>query len=252
MSDLEGRIALVIGGAAGIGLAACVALARKGAEVIVADRDADVAEQAAGQLIAAGGRGVSHCLDFGSLAEIEALFARISDEYGRLHILFSNVGTRCANGFDVSEDDFDAAIDINLKHHFFATRHAVPLMRKCAPQASIIYMSSGAGLRMFERSPLYSISKSGLLMMMRAWARQLGPDGIRANAVCPGPVHTAFPLAGVDPEQQLAAAARWAKEIPLGRVGQPQDVADVVAFLASDEAAYLTGLAVPVDGGFLA
>lgn len=252
MSDLKGRIALVIGASAGIGRATCQALAARGALVIVADRDEAGAERVAEELRAGKGKAVAYRVDFGSLAEVQALFAWLEAEYGRLNVLFSNVGVRCASGFEVSEVEFSEAITMNLKNHFFATNFAADLLRKGAPHASVIYMASGAGLRYFGRSPLYSISKSGLIMMMRTFARRFAPEGIRVNAVCPGPIETGFSTQGADPETQKQAVARLIKDIPMGRIGLPEDVASLVGFLASDEAAYLTGLSIPVDGGAFA
>lgn len=250
-SDLGGRVALIIGGAAGIGLASSRALAERGATVVIADLDFEAAERAAINITVAGGDASAYCVDASSLDQLRAMFEWIDTKYQKLNVLFSNVGISAANGFDITEEQFDLAFDVNVKSHFFATNYATPLMRRGAPQASIIYMSSGGGLRPFGRSPLYSISKAAILMMTRTFARHLGPDGIRANALCPGPVETAFASRGDDAAYRLAVE-RWSKDIPLGRVAQPEDVSNVVAFLASDQSMYLTGLAIPVDGGFLA
>lgn len=235
-----------------MGLASSLALAAEGAEIVIADLDGEAAEQAADEVRTAGGRACAYQVDASSLPQLRALFDFVDKAYGKLNVLFSNVGSRGPNGFDVTEEQFDSVLNINLKIHFFSTNYAVPLMRRCAPQASIIYMSSGAGLRFFGRSPLYSISKASMLMMSRSFARHLGPEGIRVNALCPGPVETAFPSQGVDPAEHAALVAKWSKDIPLGRIAQPEDIAGVVAFLASDQSMYLTGLSIPVDGGILA
>lgn len=252
MSDMDNRIALVIGGASGMGLASARALAAQGAEVIIADLDGAAAERAAQQLVASGGKARACQVDASSLPHVRALIDFVDQHYGRLNVLFSNVGSRGPNGFDVTEEQFDDVLNINLKTHFFATNYAAPLLRRCAPHASVIYMASGAGLRFFGRSPLYAISKAGLLMMMRSFARHLGPDGIRVNALCPGPVETAFPGQGMEAGAYQALKAKWSKDIPLGRIAQADDIANVVAFLASDQSMYLSGLSIPVDGGFLA
>jgi 3-oxoacyl-[acyl-carrier protein] reductase len=250
--NMAGMAALVIGGAAGIGLASARALAAKGAAVVIADHDGDAAEVAAATVKAEGGSSSWFRADASSPPDIEALFAFVEREHGGLNVLFSNVGTRSANGFDVTPEQFDEAFNLNLKHHFFATNLAVPLLKRRAPRASIIYMSSAAGLRFFGRSPLYAMSKASLLMMARAFAKHLGPDGIRVNALCPGAVDTAFPARGADPEQHRAAVTVWEKQIPLGRIATAEDVANVVAFLASDRSSYLTGLSIPIDGGYFA
>jgi NAD(P)-dependent dehydrogenase (short-subunit alcohol dehydrogenase family) len=173
--------------------------------------------------------------------------------YGKLHILFNHAGVQSPVGLDITEEEFDHVIDVNLKSLFFATSFAVPLMRRCAPHASIIFTSSTAALRA-GRSPLYGATKAATLMLMRSVARQLGPDLIRANAICPGPTDTGFArkfasIAGMDDaayKQTLEASSR---SIPLGRVAAPNDVSGTVLFLASDQSMYLTGVSIPVDGG---
>ena len=253
MSDgLNGRVALVIGGAHGMGLASCKALAAKGAAVVIADRDIEAAEEAAETLRREGGKSLARRVDATSLPELKSVVEAVGAEYGKLNILFSNVGTRCGDGFDVTEEEFQTAFDINLKSHYFLTTYALPFMRPCAPHASIIYMASAGALRYSGRSPLYSISKASLVMMTRAFARQLGPEGVRVNALCPGGVETAFSQRGMDDDAYRAKSQEYAQQIPLRRIGKPEDISGVVAFLASDEAAYMTGLALPIDGGALA
>ena len=249
--DLADRVALVIGGAAGMGLASSRALAADGATVVIADRDFEAAESAASDIRTSGGQAVAHRVDAGSLDALAALFDFVGTRYGRLNVLFSNVGITGPDGFDVTEAQFDEAFNINLKSHFFATKFAVPLMRPCASRASIIYMSSAGALRAAGRSPLYNLSKASILMMMRTFARNLGPEGIRVNALCPGHVETDFPRRwlGLDEDEYQARIRKRGETIPLRRVGQPEDVANVVAFLASDKSSYLTGLSIPIDGG---
>jgi NAD(P)-dependent dehydrogenase (short-subunit alcohol dehydrogenase family) len=245
------RISLVIGGAGGMGLAASKALADKGATVVVADLDAHAAKRAAQQIADAGGDARSYQVDVASTAALRDLFGYIETTWGRLNVLFNNVGSRCASGFDVGEDDFDAAMAINVKSHFFALNLAAPLLRRGAPHASAVVMASGAALKYFGRSPLYSISKAAAVMTAKAFAQHLGPDGVRVNVLCPGAVDTAFPLQGVDPGAHDAVIERLSQQIPLRRIAKPEDVGNLVVFLASDEASYLTGLTIPVDGGLL-
>jgi NAD(P)-dependent dehydrogenase (short-subunit alcohol dehydrogenase family) len=251
VSDLKGRIALVIGGGGGMGLAASKTLAARGATVVVADLDAHAAKRAAQDIAEAGGEARSYQVDVASMDAMRGLVRYIDTTYGRLNVLFNNVGSRCANGFDIGEEDFDAAMTINAKSHFFALNLSAPLLRRGAPHASAILMASGAGLKFFGRSPLYSISKAALVMTARAFAQHLGPDGVRVNVLCPGAVDTAFPQQGVDATAHAAVVEGLARQIPLRRIAQPEDVANLVAFLASDEASYLTGLTIPVDGGLM-
>jgi NAD(P)-dependent dehydrogenase (short-subunit alcohol dehydrogenase family) len=253
VSDLKDRVALVIGGAAGIGLASAHALAGKGATVIISDQNGDAAARAAEDVNTAGGEAIAYQVDAASPPQLRSMFDFLGKTYGRLHVLFSNVGSRAPEGFNVTEEQIDAAFAINLKSHFFATNCAIPYMLPCAPHASIIYTSSAGALKFGGGSPLYNISKAGVLMLARAFARELGPARIRANAIAPGAIETAFPRwAGLDEENYREAIRRSGFNVPLGRIGQPEDVASVVAFLASDESMYLTGLALPIDGGELA
>ena len=250
MAKLENMIALVIGGGGGMGLASSRALAAEGATVIVADRNGEATEQAAALIKDSGGKADAYQIDFGSRKELRALFDFVQSRYGRLNLLFSNVGITGPKSFDVTDEQFDVVLNINLKSHFFATNYAIPLLRACAPRASIVYMSSGAALRS-DAPPLYTISKAGLAMTARLFARQLGPEGIRVNALCPGPVKTDFSREwlGVSGEEYEVLLGQESLKIPLRRIGTPEDVAGVVVFLASDESSYMTGLVLPIDGG---
>jgi NAD(P)-dependent dehydrogenase (short-subunit alcohol dehydrogenase family) len=255
--ELEGRVALVTGGASGIGLASAAAFAAEGASVIIADRDGDAAEAAARSVRASGGQAAAYRVDVSSLAELRGLFDYVGETHGKLHVLFSHAGIQGPLGMDITEEQFDHVIAVNLKSHFFATNYAIPLMRLAAPHASIIYTSSTGGLRAGALSPLYGTTKAAILMLMRTVARQYGPDGVRANAICPGPVETPFSrefsrMAGRDEAAYRRGLEARGQSIPLGRVGQPDDVAGTTVFLASDKSMYLTGVSITVDGGMTA
>ena len=251
MNNLKDQIVLITGGAAGIGLASAKMLAEEGATVIIADQNGERAIEAATKLKALGGRGVARHVDVSSLEQLRALFDFIGKEFGRLNVFFSNAGIGGANGFEVTEEQFDQVFNLNVKSHFFATAYAVPLMKACAPHASIIFMSSVRGFRASEATPLYCMSKSGILMLTRSAARWLGPDRIRVNAICPGGVETAFPQEwfGLTNEQLQTLQQQSASKIPLGRIGQPEEVAALVKFLASDQSIYITGTTISIDGG---
>jgi NAD(P)-dependent dehydrogenase (short-subunit alcohol dehydrogenase family) len=257
MARLDDAIALVTGGASGMGLASATRFAEEGATVVVADLDLQAAEAAVKE-IGRDARAVQ--VDVGSVASLRAMFAYVEQEFGQLNVLFNHAGVPGPKGLDISEEEFDRVVDINLKSQFFGTQLALPLLRKAAPRASIIYTSSVSGLMAAPSSPIYGMTKGGTQILMRSVAKQLGPEGIRANAICPGPTNTPMLRTFVDPdrsgmdageayEQQVAARAA---KIPLRRAAEPEDTADVALFLASDESRYVTGTWIPVDGGLSA
>ncbi|NKJ00955.1 SDR family oxidoreductase [Novosphingobium sp. SG707] len=255
--ELENRIALVTGGASGIGLASAKTFAAAGAAVIIVDRDGDAAHEAAAAITASGATAHARAVDVSDIGALRALFDWVDGAYGKLHILLNHAGMQGPIGLDISEDQFDQVIAVNLKSQFFATNFAAPLLRASAGAGSIIYTSSTAAIRASERSPLYGTCKAGTLMLMRSVARRLGPEGIRANALCPGPVDTPFSRdfaisSGLDEAMIEATLTARARSIPLGRLAQPDEVASVALFLASDRSAFVNGIAIPVDGGMTA
>jgi NAD(P)-dependent dehydrogenase (short-subunit alcohol dehydrogenase family) len=254
VAQLEDRVVLVTGAADGMGLASARSFAAEGAIVLIADIDGDAADRAAQEIRSSGGDARAYTVNVSSVAEIEELFISVDKTYGRLNVLFSHVGIQAPLGLDLTEDDFDHVVDVNLKSHFFCTQFAVPLLRKCAPAASIIYTSSTAGMRGMPTSPLYSMTKAGILLFMRSVAVRLAPEGIRANAIAPGAVETAFSQKFVEASGMTAeeVSARTAQRIPLGRIGQPADIASVAVFLASEGSSFMTGQTIVVDGGHLA
>jgi NAD(P)-dependent dehydrogenase (short-subunit alcohol dehydrogenase family) len=236
-----------------MGLASARALAAAGHIVMITDRDGEAAQRAAEEVKAAGGEAIAYEVDGSSVAQLKTMFLFIEKTYARLNVLFSNIGMRGPLGLDMIEAQFDEVIDVNVKSHFFATHYAVPLMKLCAPHASIIYMASAGSLKAGGRAPLYNISKAAIPMMARSLARELGPSGIRVNALCPGSIETGFPRwSTFTPEGRKAMIDEIKQNIPLGRIGQPDDVAGAVVFLASDQSMFMTGASIPIDGGDLA
>ncbi|WP_103663534.1 SDR family NAD(P)-dependent oxidoreductase [Microbacterium sp. CJ77] len=253
---LTDRVALVTGGGGGIGRATALRLAAEGAHVVVVDIDAEGAAETASMI---GTHGHAVGADLADVAEVQRVIRFVDENLGQLNVLFCNAGVSGAAGLDVDLAAFDAVVDVNLKGAFFLTSAAMPLLKRAAPKASIIYTSSASGLIGSPSGVLYSMSKGGVQLMMRSVAKMYGPDGVRANAVNPGTIVTRMAQVTADPnrvgvsdEAFRAHAERTAQNTPLRRVGTPEDVADVVLFLASDESSFVTGVGIPVDGGALA
>jgi NAD(P)-dependent dehydrogenase (short-subunit alcohol dehydrogenase family) len=256
---LDGRVAVITAGASGMGLAASRLFAREGASVVVADLDGAAAETAVATIEADGGKAWAFQVDVSSVDRLRELFAFVEEQFGVLHVLFNHAGIPGPKGLDITEEQFDRTVGINLKSQFFATQLAQPLLEKAAPQASIIYTTSISGLQGAPSSPIYGATKGGTVILMRSVAKQLGPLGIRSNAIAPGPTDTPMlrvftdpDRAGLDEDGYAAQLEARAKAIPLRRAGTPEDVAGAALFLASDDSAFVTGVTVPVDGGMMA
>ncbi|HZO07183.1 MAG TPA: SDR family oxidoreductase [Solirubrobacterales bacterium] len=254
-AQLEDKIAVVTAGGSGIGRATSLLFAAEGAKVAVVDIDGEAADETARQIAAAAGECSAHAVDCADVGALERLFADIDRRYGRVDVLFNHAGTPNAHGVaEVEEREFDRAVDLNLRSGFFATRFALPLMTREGRGGAIIFTASTSGLMGSETSPLYSMTKHGVVGMVRSMAQLLAPEGIRVNAVCPGPVRTPM-LAGfmnLGAEETDAVAEHYGSATALKRVAEPEEIAAAVLFLACDAASYVTGVPLPVDAGFVA
>ena len=242
---LQGRVAIVTGGAQGIGEACARRFAREGARVVIAD----VAD-ARGQALAdeLGARYV-HC-DVGDKAQVDALVAQAVQAHGRIDVLVNNAGIfRAADFLDVTEEDFDAVLRVNLKGAFLVGQAVAREMAR-ARRGSIVNMSSVNSVLAIPGIASYNVSKGGINQLTRAMALALADQGIRVNAVGPGTIATELATQAVLTSED--ARRRILMRTPLKRLGEPAEVADVVAFLASDAASYITGEIVMVDGGRMA
>ncbi len=245
VARFEGKVAVVTGGASGIGKAAAEIFAREGARVALADIN-DNAGRGVADALGADTCFYQHC-DVSSEDQIKDLIGQTVDNFGRLDILFNNAGVPSGGKEtpDLSSDDWHRVVAINLNSVFYASKAAIPEMKKGAGGV-IINTASTSGIRADAGFNAYNATKAAVINYTRTLAIDHGKDNIRANAVCPGPTLT--PMAeGVlaTPEMEKI----WFPVIPLRRYGKPEDIANTVAFLASDEAAFITGQFLTVDGG---
>lgn len=245
--SLAGKVALVTGGGRGIGQAIALSLAEAGADVAVAvSRDIAAAEEVAEQIRSKGRKALALQADVANAEQAESLVVRTVAELGRIDILVNNAGvTRDNLLMRMSEDEWDNVLDVNLKGAFHCTRAAV---RKMVRQRSgrIINVTSVMGITGNAGQANYAASKAGLIGLTKSTAKEVGSRGVTCNAVAPGWIRTRMTegLSSDIAEQAL-------KQIPLGRLGEPEDIAGVVAFLCSDAAAYITGQTLVVDGGLI-
>jgi NAD(P)-dependent dehydrogenase (short-subunit alcohol dehydrogenase family) len=245
--DLSGRRALVTGASRGIGLAIAAGLARRGAAVVITGRHADTLAAAADQLRAGGSDVLPLVCHQGDPAAVAALFEEL-DRRGHLaDIVVINAATNPVYGplLDVDLSAWHKVLDVNLTGALLTAQHAA---RRLLPhrRGSLVFVASIAGI---DPAPLlgpYSVSKAGLLGLVRVLAKELGPAGIRVNALAPGLIETRFSAALF---QDREAYERFTAHLPLGRHGQPEDVVGAAVFLASDASAYITGQVLVVDGG---
>jgi len=242
---LNGRVCLVTGGAQGIGEACCRRFAREGALVVIADMDDSRGAALASEL----GSLYVHC-DVGDKAQVDALVAAAIKAHGRIDVLVNNAGIFKACDFlEISEDDFDAVLRVNLKGAFLVAQAVAREMAR-AGRGSIVNMSSVNGTLAIPSIASYNVSKGGINQLTRVMALALADKGIRVNAVAPGTIATELAAKAVLTSEE--AKARIMSRTPLRRLGEPAEIADTVAFLASDAASYITGEIMVVDGGRMA
>lgn len=244
--ELKDKVALVTGGARGIGQVLGETLAKLGAHVILADVNQDGAEQAAEAICKQGGSASAVKLNVADADEVQKVFDSISKEFKLLDILVNNAGiTRDGLLMRMKEEDWDLVLSINLKGSFLCSQHAVKHMMK-QKDGAIVNIASIVGVMGNMGQANYSASKAGLIGLTKTTAREVASRGIRVNAVAPGFIDT-------DMTRQLKDDVRsqLIGQIPMARLGQAQDVADSVAFLVSDRARYITGQVINVNGGML-
>ncbi|MFL5710582.1 MAG: SDR family NAD(P)-dependent oxidoreductase [Chloroflexota bacterium] len=250
---LDGKVALITGGAGAIGLATARRCAEEGARVVIADRDAARLDRAATDLRDGGLDVVALAVDVTSEASVRELLARIATDHGRLDILFTSAGVLVSGSVvETSLEEWQRTLAVNLTGTFLCAKYAVPLML-AGGGGSIVLMSSTSGLVAEQATAAYCASKGGIVMLGRQMALDFARDGIRVNVVCPGWIDTPFNDPAVERSGGVEALAPFIEAmVPIGRQGEPEEVADVVVFLASDRSRLMTGSVVVADGGLTA
>jgi NAD(P)-dependent dehydrogenase (short-subunit alcohol dehydrogenase family) len=250
---LSDRVALITGGASGIGRATALLFAREGAAVAIVDRDTQAGESVAAEITASGGRALFEAGDVTIAADCRRVVERVAREFGGINILFNNAGIiRRASVVELSEEDWDRVMAVNVKSIYLMSREVIPTMAK-AGGGSIINTASGWGISGGPRAAVYCASKGAVVLLTKAMAIDHGPQKIRVNCICPGDTDTAMlrneaQQLGEPSDRFLAEAAHR----PLGRVGKPEEIAQAALYLASDASSFVTGTALVVDGGGLA
>ena len=250
---LAGKVALITGGASGIGRASALLFARAGAAVAVVDLDQQAGQTVVEEVVRGGGQAIFERADVTRADECARAVRRTVSELGGIHVLFNNAGIiRRASVVELSEEDWDRVMAVNVKSMFLMSRLVVPIMVKNGG-GSIINMASGWGLAGGPRAAVYCASKGAVVLLTKAMALDHGPQHIRVNCICPGDTDTN--MLRQEAQQLGEREDRFLSESahrPLGRVGRPEEIAQAALYLASDAASFVTGTALVVDGGGLA
>ena len=257
MFRLDGKRALITGAGSGIGEATARLFAAQGAHILVADVQMDAAEQVAASIVKQGGSASALALDVADETQVCAAFDLVANQHGRLDIVVNNAGiSHVGNILETSLEDWDRVLRVNAGGVFLCAREAVRHMLQQEPKGGVIInLSSVAAMIGLERRLPYSASKGAVLSLTRSIAIDFVGEGIRCNAICPGTVHTPFVegyLRRSFPGQEDAVRQQLHARQPLGRMGLPEEIAAAALYLASDEAAFVTGAALIIDGGLTA
>lgn len=247
----ENKVVIVTGGSFGIGRATAVAFAQRGAKVVIADQVEDKEKETLKQIKAAGSEGIFVQCDVSKSNEVKALIENCMGTYQRLDYAFNNAGIEGAQALthECTEENWDKVISVNLKGVWLCMKMQIAQML-ISGHGAIVNCSSVAGIVGFERLPAYVATKHGIIGLTKTAALEYATGGIRINAICPGVIHTAMVdrITGKNKE----AEKQFIGLEPVGRMGSPEEVAEAVVWLCSDSSSFVTGIALPVDGGFIA
>jgi NAD(P)-dependent dehydrogenase (short-subunit alcohol dehydrogenase family) len=253
MGRLAGKVALITGGGTGIGRAVAVAFAREGARVAVAGRRVEKLQEVVREIGALGGEGLTVACDVAAAAHAARAVRETVEHFGALHVLVNNAGAlNAATVEGIAEEEWDRIMTVNLKGPFLMSRAALPEFRK-AGGGAIVNVGSILGLVAMKDRAAYCASKGGVTLLTKAMALDHAHEKVRVNCICPSIVETEL-VKGLFATNEQGQALRDARvaSIPLGRMGRPADVAELAVFLASEESSWLTGAAIPLDGGLSA
>jgi len=245
MGKLAGRVAVITGGSSGIGLAAAQTFAAEGAQVFITGRRQSELDAAIKQI---GPNAVGVQGDVSNLDDLDRLFTQVKEHNGRIDVLFANAGGgEFAALGSITEEQFDKTFSINVKGLLFTVQKALPLFQD---GGSIILNASVAGSKGIEAFSVYSATKAAVRSFARSWTVDLKPRGIRVNAISPGPIDTPILNGLAATKEELGQLkTNLASTVPLGRMGQPDEIAKAALFLASDDSSFVTGIELFVDGG---
>jgi NAD(P)-dependent dehydrogenase (short-subunit alcohol dehydrogenase family) len=253
MTSLKGKVALITGSASGMGKAAALLFAEAGARLAVVDINDALGNGVVAEIKSKGGEAIYIRADVSKEPELAKMVDETVRSFGRLDVFWHNAGNAGPGSIErTSEADYDFTMALHVKGGFFGAKHAIGPMRK-AGGGAILFTSSLAGLKASRASPVYSLAKSSLVMLTKCLALHYSKENIRVNCICPGPVETPLwpSFAGRDsdlhnPEE---VAKMYRQRTPMGRFGEPEEIARAGLFLASDAASYITGAILSVDGG---
>ena len=250
-NQYEGKVVLVTGGSYGIGRAAAIGFSQRGAKVAIADIDTKRGEETLRRIKEEGGDAIFVRTDVSSEADVKALVDKTVQTYGKPDCAFNNAGIHkhFISTIEFTAADWEEMINVNLKSVWLCMKYEIPQMLKQG-KGAIVNTSSAARLVGAPSNPAYPASKHGVVGLTKSTALEFARKGIRVNCVCPGPTRTGMneELTATHPEMVKAMD----QKVPMGRIGEPEEVAAAAIFLCSDEASYITGHALPVDGGIVA